>query len=108
MNVIRVFSGTCVIAGLIAGCHKAPPGDEHMAHMRRSFQIVADGQPFPPHLAEHQVSAITPDGMIAWHVLENHCPHTTRPDGVPERVPGLCDGCGVRLTRHPSWGWIPA
>ena len=33
MNVIRVFSGTCVIAGLIAACHKAPPADEHMAHM---------------------------------------------------------------------------
>ncbi len=33
MNVIRVFSGTCVIAGLIVACHKAPPPDEHMAHM---------------------------------------------------------------------------
>ena len=33
MNAIRVFSGTCVIAGLIAACHKAPPADEHMAHM---------------------------------------------------------------------------
>ena len=33
MNVIRVISGTCVIAGLIAGCHKVPPADEHMAHM---------------------------------------------------------------------------
>src|SRR5690349_2605463 len=33
VSVIRVFSGTCVIAGLIAACHKAPPADEHMAHM---------------------------------------------------------------------------
>jgi carboxymethylenebutenolidase len=33
VNVIRVFSGTCVIAGIIAACHKAPPADEHMAHM---------------------------------------------------------------------------
>ena len=33
MNVIRVFSGSCVIAGLLAGCHKAPAADEHMAHM---------------------------------------------------------------------------
>jgi len=33
VNVIRVFSGTCVIAGLFSACHKAPPADEHMAHM---------------------------------------------------------------------------
>jgi len=33
VNVIRVLSGTCIIAGLIAACHKAPPADEHMAHM---------------------------------------------------------------------------
>lgn len=33
MNVIRVISGTFAIAGLIAACHKAPPADEHMAHM---------------------------------------------------------------------------
>ncbi len=33
MNFIRVFSGTCVIGGLITACHKAPPADEHIAHM---------------------------------------------------------------------------
>lgn len=33
MNVIRAFSGTFAIAGLIAACHKAPPADDHMAHM---------------------------------------------------------------------------
>jgi carboxymethylenebutenolidase len=33
VNVIRVLSGTCVIAGFIAACHKAPPADEHIVHM---------------------------------------------------------------------------
>ena len=33
MNVIRIVSGTCIIAGLITACHKAPPADEHTAHM---------------------------------------------------------------------------
>jgi carboxymethylenebutenolidase len=34
VNFIRVLSGSCAIAGLVAACHQAaPPMDEHMAHM---------------------------------------------------------------------------
>ncbi len=33
MNVLRVVSGTCIIAGLVSACHKTPPLDDHMAHM---------------------------------------------------------------------------
>ncbi len=36
MNVLRVVSGTCIIAGLVSACHKTPPLDDHMAHMSSS------------------------------------------------------------------------
>lgn len=82
--------------------------DQNIQHARRSFQIVATGQPFPPHLGRHHATAVTPDGMLVWHVLENHCPHAEKPGGQPQQIPGLCPGCRVRITAHPTLGWVPA
>jgi carboxymethylenebutenolidase len=36
MNVLRVVSGTCVVAILLSACHKTPSPDDHMAHMSAS------------------------------------------------------------------------
>jgi hypothetical protein len=75
--------------------------------MRRSFQIVATGQPIPPHLGTHQATAVTGDGLLVWHVLENHCPHVSAGADAPAEVPGLCPGCGVRITTDQRLGWLP-
>jgi hypothetical protein len=82
--------------------------DPAIEHMRRSFQIIATGQPIPAHLGTHHKTAVTPDGMLVWHVLENHCPHKDDTRPAPEQVPGLCPGCRVRITTHPTAGWVPA
>ena len=73
-------------------------------HARRSFQIVATGQPLPPHLGRHHATAISPDGTLVWHVLENICTHTSKPGGTPEQVPGVCEGCQVHITSDPTHG----
>jgi carboxymethylenebutenolidase len=36
MNVLRVVSGTCIIAGVVSACHRTPSVDDHMAHMSSS------------------------------------------------------------------------
>jgi carboxymethylenebutenolidase len=79
VNVIRGFSGTCVIAGLIAACHKAPPADEHMAHMASgdlsaprpaaSGTQGAPGIPASANTAQARVAASPRHGewvKIAW------------------------------------------
>jgi hypothetical protein len=79
--------------------------------MRRSFQVVGTGQLIPAHLGfyvTHKGTAVSPDGVLVWHVLENHCPHKDGDREAPEEIPGLCPGCGVRITTHPTAGWIPA
>lgn len=81
--------------------------DQNVEHARRSFQIVATGQPIPDHLDRHHVTTMTPDGLLVWHVLENHCPHVQKAGQAPEEVPGLCRGCGVRITTDPRLGWLP-
>lgn len=88
-----------------------------MDPMRRSFQIVGTGQPIPAHLglylhSTHAGTAITPDGALVWHVLENHCDH---PDVIdvsemkdsPERVPGICRRCRTHLIGDGQGMWSP-
>lgn len=83
-----------------------------MEPMRRSFQIVGTGQPFPVWLGRHHHTAITPDGQLVWHVLENHCQHQDvievpkMPD-PPDRVPGICRDCGVDLIGDGQGEWAP-
>ena len=36
MNVLRVVSGACAIAGLVSACRQTPSLDDHMAHMSSS------------------------------------------------------------------------
>ncbi|MFE9812340.1 hypothetical protein [Streptomyces sp. NPDC005548] len=83
---------------------------EDMQHMRRSFQIVATGQPIPFYLDRHQGIAISPDGQLVWHVLENYCPHESiavAARGGEGRV-GECQICRISLTqRTPKSAWIP-
>jgi len=84
--------------------------DQSLEHMRRSFQIVATGQPWPDFTARHHATAISSDGQLVWHVLENYCPHSdvtiqargNRGEG------GQCNHCGVSLTRTGRERWIPA
>jgi len=77
--------------------------------MRRSFQIVATGQPLPIWLATHHQTAIAPDGQLVWHVLENHCTH---PDVTIQAIGeygrgGTCNECGVHLGDTGA-GWSPS
>lgn len=83
-----------------------------MAPMRRSFQIVGTGQPFPIWLGRHQHTAITPDGQLVWHVLENHCQHqdveeVRQMKDPPDRVPGICCDCTVDLIGDGQGEWTP-
>ena len=88
--------------------------NENIQPMRRSFQIVATGQPIPAHLSHlHRTkTAITPDGQLVWHVLENGCLHQNVIE-VPEmqdptdRVPGLCHDCHVHLIGDGKGVWTP-
>lgn len=54
MNVLRVLTGTCVVAGLVSACHQAPSLDDHMAHMSSSDvaapRVVASGNQGAPGL----------------------------------------------------------
>ncbi|WP_399559500.1 hypothetical protein OIA45_48740 (plasmid) [Streptomyces chartreusis] len=80
--------------------------------MRRSFQIVATGQPIPGHLPLHHKTAITPDGQLVWHVLENCCRHedvieTPEMKDPPDRVPGICRDCHVHLLGDGKGVWTP-
>ena len=97
--------------GAVDVWYMARPAD--MQHMRRSFQIVRTGQALPGWLfRNHQKTAITPDGQLVWHVMENHCPHPAVIE-VPEmkddpaRAPGICDNCGVHLIGDGNGGWLP-
>lgn len=80
--------------------------------MRRSFQIVGTGQPIPIWLGRHHHTAISPDGMLVWHVLENHCSHQNvievpEVKGLPDRVPGVCRDCTVHLIGDGQGVWTP-
>jgi carboxymethylenebutenolidase len=54
MNVLRVLTGTCVVAGLVSACHQAPSLDDHMAHMSSSDmaapRVAASGTQGAPGL----------------------------------------------------------
>jgi carboxymethylenebutenolidase len=54
MNVLRVLTGTCAIAGLVSACHQAPSLDDHMAHMSSSDvaapRVAASGNQGTPGL----------------------------------------------------------
>ncbi|MGW7630493.1 DUF7352 domain-containing protein [Streptomyces griseoincarnatus] len=83
-----------------------------MKPMRRSFQIVGTGQPIPLWLERHHGTAITPDGQLVWHVLENHCQHqevieTPEFGQHPDRAFGLCQHCPTRLQGDGEGGWLP-
>jgi hypothetical protein len=85
---------------------------DNTQHMRRSFQIVATGQPLPLWLARHHHTAISPDGQLVWHVLENLCPHQRVLDvsemkDPPDRPQGLCDLCNARLIGNGEGVWTP-
>jgi hypothetical protein len=86
--------------------------DPHVQPMRRSFQIVATGQPLPIWLARHHHTAISPDGQLVWHVLENHCGHQRVLDvsemkDPPERPIGICDLCNTHLVGDGQGVWTP-
>jgi len=95
------------------------PRPENIQHMRRSFQVVATGQPIPTYLGfsgtvsgGHRGTAISPDGALVWHVLENYCPHadvieTPEMKDPPDRVPGICRDCHVHLLSHGKGAWTP-
>ncbi|GAA3153470.1 hypothetical protein ACFQ0X_43890 [Streptomyces rectiviolaceus] len=88
-----------------------------MEAMRRSFQIVGTGHPIPAHLglyitSSHKGTAISLDGHLVWHVLENHCTHegvidTAQMPDKPGRGPGICERCAVPLRGDGQDGWIP-
>jgi len=85
---------------------------EGMPHMRRSFQIVGTGQPIPRHLDLHHAPAVSPDGTLVWHVLENHCPHqnvidTCQMGDQPGCGTGICHDCHATLQGDGCDGWIP-
>ncbi|MDX3531180.1 hypothetical protein P1P75_33450 [Streptomyces sp. ID05-39B] len=87
-----------------------------MDPMRRSFQVVGTGHPIPAHLGfylhgSHKGTAISPDGLLVWHVLENHCQHqdvteTTEWGQLPD-TSALCLLCRARLKGDGDDGWIP-
>ncbi|MDX2658289.1 hypothetical protein PV402_39575 [Streptomyces scabiei] len=81
-------------------------------HMRRSFQIAATGQPLHPWLGRHHKTAVSPDGQLVWHVLENHCPHQYVLDvgemkDRPDRPVGICDLCSTHLVGNEDGAWTP-
>lgn len=83
---------------------------QNTEHMRRSFQIVGTGHPIPTWLSRHHATALTPDGLLVWHVIENACRHPL-PD--PEQMtssPAVgteCPACGVGLSGKLGAGWRP-
>lgn len=89
---------------------------DEMAPMRRSFQIVGTGQPIPAHLGLHIFhvgTAISPDGQLVWHVIENYCTHQNvievpQIQNPPDRVPGICEFCGISLLGDGQGEWVPA
>jgi hypothetical protein len=86
--------------------------DPSVEHMRRSFQIVATGQPLPIWLGRHHHTAISPDGQLVWHVLENHCQHQNvievpEMKDLPDRVPGICRDCTTHLIGDGQGNWTP-
>jgi len=80
VNVTRVLTGSCVIAGLVSGCHRAPAADDHMSHMspadlaapRASGSATAQGTPGLPasnNNAAARISASPRHGewvKVAW------------------------------------------
>lgn len=100
--------------GTVEVWYQARP--DGMDPMRRSFQVVGTGQPIPAHLgfyATHKGSAVTPDGQLVWHVLENHCQHQNVADASEVQDPpghgrGICVDCSIRLRGDGEDGWLPA
>lgn len=85
-------------------------------HMRRSFQIVGTGQPVPAHfgglLLGHKGTALTPEGQLVWHVLENYCPHQNLVDTAEMGDKdgygsAICADCHLTLKGDGEGGWIP-
>ena len=101
--------------GVVDVWYQARPAG--MEPMRRSFQVVATGQPIPIHfgfyiLDGHTGTAITADGQLVWHVLENRCPHTDVIDTTefrdkPGRGTGICSECHATLRGDGDGGWLP-
>jgi hypothetical protein len=86
--------------------------DQTVDHMRRSFQIVATGQPIPIWLARHHRTAISPDGQLVWHVLENACTHpnvidTTEWGQLSHGGSGVCEDCDARVIADGQGVWTP-
>jgi hypothetical protein len=97
--------------GAVDVWYRARP--ENVQHMRRSVQIVATGQPIPVYLDRHHGTAISLDGKLVWHVLENHCQHhhvieTPEFKDLPGHGSGICAGCHATLQGDGADGWIPA
>lgn len=80
---------------------------EGMEPMHRIFQVVGTGQPLPIGAA-HVATAITPYGTLAWHILENHCPHGTMVFDDEQERPETCPACGTHMTVTSNGQWIPA
>jgi hypothetical protein len=81
-------------------------------HMRRGFQIVGTGQPIPCYLGRNARTAISSDGLLVWHVLENHCSHqnvidTKEMGDQPGCGTGICYDCNATLKGDGGDGWIP-
>lgn len=101
-------------AGAVDVWYQASPAG--MDPMRRSFQVVGTGQPIPAHLGcyiNHKGTAVAPDGLLEWHVLESHCQHqnvidTAQWGDQPGHRTGICEDCHAYLTGDGSGGWIPA
>jgi carboxymethylenebutenolidase len=54
MNVLRLLTGTCAVAGLVSACRPAPAIDDHMAHMSSADmaapRVVSSGNQGAPGL----------------------------------------------------------
>jgi carboxymethylenebutenolidase len=93
VNFIRVVTGSCVIAAVVAGCHKTPAMDDHMSHMssadmaapRASGGSNSQGTPGIPASANNAAARVSssprhgewvkvawepgsPDSLMAWIV----------------------------------------
>lgn len=96
--------------GAVDVWYLARPADQEP--MRRSFQAVLTDQPFPSFLGRHHGTAITSDGQLVWHVLENYCRHQNVIDvseirDLPDRLPGICHDCHAHLIGDGQGLWTP-
>lgn len=99
--------------GAIDVWYQARP--DGMESMRRSFQVVGTGQPIPTYLGfyvTHKGTAVTRNGALVWHVLENHCTHEHVIDTAllrdkPGYGTGICADCYVTLRGAGQDSWVP-